>query len=150
MTVRDALCILSLVATGCISESDAVLLRRFPGARADLERVLADLPRAAPSVRVASSWSNPSLPAEQLLRVRRALEHAGIVEGVLKRGGAFLFIVEAYGMIHRGWAKGFAYLPGGAEPASLRTSLDDPRSLPHGLFVRPIPGAPDWYIFVDR
>ena len=85
MTIRGALCILLLVATGCISESDAVLLHRIPGARADLERVLADLPAAAPSLRVASSWSDPPLPAEQLTRIRRALEHAEIDEGVLKR-----------------------------------------------------------------
>ncbi len=108
------------------------------------------VPAQVPFVRVARSWSQPEIPKEQLAQIRLLLERAGIDEGLAIRDGVSLFLVDTHGMAARGWAKGYAYLPDAPPAASLRALLDNPRALPHGLFLRPIPGAQGWYVFVDR
>ena len=151
MAAKHALLLVLLVAAACGSQSDESLLRRFPTIRADLEQVLRGLPAQASFVRIASSWSDPQLPNEQLAPIRAVLKRADIGDGLLVREGASLFIVESHGMVGRGWAKGFAYVLSMPATDNLRVSLDDPRALPKdGLFLRPIPGAPAWYVFVDR
>lgn len=142
---------LALFTLACGSPSDETLLRRFPAARAPMEEALSLVPVQRPFVRIAPSGSDPKMSEEQLARIRSLLDRAGIDEGLLIRDGVPLFLVDAHGMVGRGWAKGYAYVQREPPPGSLRTNLNDPRALPRdGLFLRPIPEAPSWYLFVDR